>query len=336
MNKFTNSISPRALYTVGLTCFIAAFLSGILLGGPAISPTELPRLLSTGPDNAGDNAFKLYALWQMRLPRIFSASIGGAALAASGLLVQAITGRQTASPFTLAISPGAAFGNMCCFIAGMPYFFSASFIGAAAGLIIALLGAELAAGKFTGACFFWGLATALALSTGTLAMDYLAEGDFVSALMFFLGDFSDAEWFDMMPLAICFCIFLFVCSFSAQEIDMLLSSEGDFFRSAIPKKNIAIILSGSCIIISCITGRFGIFTLFGLVVPNCILDILPHADRRHALSLCMVFGAATMCMIDTISRVTTHLSSGFLTLIIGTPMLLIIVFEELFPGNKND
>ena len=124
-------------------CLLLAALSPFW-GISFISPTALFQ--------AGNPDAEVF--WWLRFPRTIAAFIAGAGLAVSGMVFQAMFRNPLATPFTLGVSSGAAFGAAVYFWLGSSLMFSANFanaqlaslLGGAGSLGAALVGGLLSMG----------------------------------------------------------------------------------------------------------------------------------------------------------------------------------------------
>ena len=58
-------------------------------------------------------------IWQLRVPRVLMAIVGGMGLAVAGLIMQTILRNPLASPYTLGISSAASFGAAIAIVTGI-------------------------------------------------------------------------------------------------------------------------------------------------------------------------------------------------------------------------
>jgi len=149
-------------------------------------------------------------LWSIRIPRILTALIVGASLAISGAVLQCILKNPLASPFTLGISHGAAFGASIAIVffgAGLmhrvgegvtitnPYlipFFA--FVGAMISATIILLLAKLR-NLSPVAIILAGVAMSSLFHAGVMLIQYFATDIQVAAIVFWtFGDVSRGGW----------------------------------------------------------------------------------------------------------------------------------------------
>ncbi len=97
-------------HEIGFGWQLGAFVALAVLAlawAPFVGPEHVP--LSTLWDKTGD-PIKAVILWDVRIPRVLMAFLAGVALAASGMVFQAMFRNPLATPFTLGVSSGAALG----------------------------------------------------------------------------------------------------------------------------------------------------------------------------------------------------------------------------------
>src|SRR5262249_39928371 len=133
---------------VATLSLLLALLCLVLLLAPLVgtSGVELGRALDFSiPKELNHDAAILFDL---RIPRVLLAAIVGAALAASGVTLQALLRNFLATPFTLGISGGASLGAVLAIQFGLsaswlgfsPISFAAALGAAAATMLVYFLG----------------------------------------------------------------------------------------------------------------------------------------------------------------------------------------------------
>lgn len=155
-------LRPRALL-VGAGCALLAASVGVLLVGSGdypLSPGQVLRTLA-GQGSVAD-AFIVYDL---RLPRVVTALLVGAALGLAGALFQSITRNPLGSPDVLGFTQGSATGALLALLV-------------AGGGSLAVAGGALAGGLLTG-----GLIYALALRRGAHGLRLVLVGIGVAAVL---------------------------------------------------------------------------------------------------------------------------------------------------------
>ena len=84
-----------------LLAFAASAVLSLSLGAAAMSPAQLWEAITAGPDSVTGRIF-----FYSRLPRTCGCLLSGAALAASGCLLQNVLGNQLASPGIIGVNAG--------------------------------------------------------------------------------------------------------------------------------------------------------------------------------------------------------------------------------------
>ena len=122
-----------------------------------------------------------------RLPRVLAAALVGAALAASGVVLQALLRNPLATPFTLGVSAGAALGAMLAIAVGLDL----GALGVSSVAMASFLGSMVA----TALVYWLARSQRRGLSTNVLLLAGVTLNSFFSALILFvqyLADFTQS------------------------------------------------------------------------------------------------------------------------------------------------
>lgn len=170
---------------------IVLLLASIFTGSSGASFAEVLK----GLTDKGQPDYLI--LWELRIPRIIMALLVGWGLALSGAASQISLRNPLASPFTLGVSSGAAFGAVLAIMYGsnMPWVTAAC---AFAGAMITTL-AVLAIGRVKGASpeafILSGVALMFLFSALTSLMQYTATMQQVQAVVFWMfGSLANSTW----------------------------------------------------------------------------------------------------------------------------------------------
>ncbi|MDN6622178.1 MAG: iron ABC transporter permease, partial [Bifidobacterium crudilactis] len=108
------SILPRVLLLIiGLVILAAEILVAVRLGSASLSVEDVWDAVVSGVFQLPvEETFRktFTVIFALRFPRVLLAVLAGAALATSGVVMQALLRNPLVSPFTLGVSPAAAFG----------------------------------------------------------------------------------------------------------------------------------------------------------------------------------------------------------------------------------
>lgn len=266
-------------------------------------------------------------LWQVRLPRLCVAMLIGAALGASGLVMQAYFRNGLASPGLLGVSSGGAAGAVVAIGLGwstvsLGVLPAAAIVGAffatAAVLVLARRGASterlLLAGVALNAML--GAVTSYVLSNFTLTYERNAQ-----IVFWLLGGLEDRTWeHALMAAAVIPCAALLwplgrpmdLLSLGADEAQSL----GVDVR-ALRRRLLAL----STVMTALATAVGGTVGFVGLVVPH-VLRLLVGPEHRRLVPLSLVGGAGFVLACDLLGRAAGGLRLGIVTALVGGPYFL--------------
>lgn len=281
----------------------------------------------------------LAVLFDVRLPRILTCTVVGAALAVSGGLFQGILLNPLADPYTLGVSAGAAFGasiaillNLSAAFVSVPAF---AFTGACVTLFVVVFlsysSKNPMAGLSSNNLILSGIIVAAILSAGISFLKFIANEQ-VSVIIFWLmGSFASKTWFDFLAVLIFLVIGLFISIFFARDLNLISLGAKSATSLGVDLKKITLILlvTGSMLAAVCVSVS-GIIGFVGLLVPHTV-RFVTGPDNRKLIPLSMLAGAFLLLLADTITRaVLPHeIPIGVLTALTGGP-----VFCWIFKKNR--
>ncbi|CUH69036.1 Hemin transport system permease protein HmuU [Thalassovita autumnalis] len=349
----TQTISSPALgqkAVAGDRRSLSRFLSFILLGA-----LGLTMLLSLGW-GAADQTDVLAALtgtgsvrdqiivWDIRMPRMLTGVLVGAALAVSGAVMQGLFRNPLADPGLVGVSAGAGFGAVAAIVLG----------GYLPVAVIALVGNYLVPfaaflGSWATTLLLYGIATrggrtsvatmllagiALGALTGALTglIVYYATDDQLRDLTFWgMGSVAGASWAKFTASAPLIILTLIAAPFLARALNALALGEAAASHLGIDvqkMKRIAILtVAGSVGASVAVTGGIG---FVGIVVPH-LLRLVQGPDHRGLLVNAALLGAVTLLLADAISRsviAPAELPIGIVTAALGGPFFLWILLKN--------
>lgn len=267
-------------------------------------------------------------LWQIRLPRMCVAVLIGAALAASGLVMQAYFRNALASPGLLGVSSGGAAGAVIAIAGGwtaqslwpLPLAALVGAFGATFAVVaLARRGASterlLLAGVALNALL--GAVTSYVISSQTLVYERNAQ-----ILFWLLGGLEDRTWSHVwvggIPILVTAALLwplgrpLDLLSLGAPEAQSL----GVDVR-ALQRK----LLLYSTVLTAVATAIAGTVGFVGLVVPH-VLRLLVGPEHKRLVPLSLVGGAVFVLACDLLARTADGMRLGVVTAIVGGPFFL--------------
>jgi len=280
-------------------------------------------------------------LLDFRLPKALVAVIAGAALAASGLLMQTIFRNPLAGPYVLGVSSGASLG-VAIFMLGTPLLGSigvfkdlgvafAAFVGGAA--ILFLVMAVSVRIKDIMAVLILGMMFGSAASALVDILQYFSNEaalkGFVVWAMGSLGGLSQAK---LLIMGSCVCVGLLLAVISIKSMDILLLGE-NYARSMGLRISATrvIIFTATSLLAGSVTAFCGPIAFLGIAVPHIARMVFRRADHRVLLPASILIGADLMLLCDIISGVPGSdlvLPINTITALFGIPVVIMVVINS--------
>lgn len=307
-----------------------------LLGLLALSMLLLGASVGNGmvrlPLGLSEHELALFA--RLRLPRVLMGALVGAGLAMSGTLSQAVLRNPLASPFTLGISSGAAFGAaLAILLGGMSQWGMAgsAFIFAALTAFAALGFARLRDGR-PETLILGGVAIMFLFSAATSLLQYVATEYQVQAIVFWgFGNLGRVGWSELgVAAAMILLPVPFILRLS-WELNALLAGEETASSLGVNVRRLRIggIMAASLMAAGaiCFTGVIG---FIGLVAPH-IARLALGAEHRFLLPGAALFGAALVALSDVLARNICPpqiIPIGILTSFLGVPFFFWLLMRN--------
>lgn len=308
-------------------CFIAVlFLWAVNTGGLQTTFGQLFRGLWIEQDEAVD------IIVQLRFPRIFVALLGGAVMAVSGVLMQAVMKNPLADPGIIGITSGASLTSLLV-LAMLPSLAELlPFLSFAGGMAAFLLVYVLARNRQSSAspvrliligiavdALFSGLAEAFSSGTG---------GTYSGAASVVNANISLKTWEDVRLLVIYAGISLICCVLIAGKCNLLAFSDQTLHSLGVNVGRLRSIVSMvSVLMASIFTAVIGNISFLGLIVPH-IARLIVGSDSKVLIPYSACLGAAILLLADTLGRSIAYpyeISSSVIMAIIGGPMFIILL-----------
>ncbi|KIQ03177.1 ABC transporter permease [Agrobacterium tumefaciens] len=333
-----------ACFTITRAVLLAAGLLGLALWlGAAIGETSISMdvVAKTVANRVFDAGYPLDAIdegiiWNYRLSRAVVAACCGAALALSGVVLQALLRNPLADPYILGISAGASTGAVGVAIlgfgAGMLTMPLGAFLGAlTAFALVSLL--ALRAGSGNSAIILAGVAGSQLFNAITsFIVTKAANAEQARGIMFWLlGNLSGVRWPDVWLALPVTLIGLLVCLWHARALDAFTFGSGSAASLGIPVRRVYIVLTGICALMTAImVSIVGSIGFIGLVIPHAARMIVGVRHGR-LLPAAALTGAVFMIAADIVSRTIITgqvLPIGVITALFGAPAFALILSQR--------
>jgi len=294
----------------------------------------------------GDNRTNIIVL-NIRLPRVLSAIVAGIGLSIAGCVTQTILRNPLASPFTLGISQGAAFGvalavtilgtdtihstSIDTVMVNNPYLTTlCAFIGAmSATMIIMALSKR---GRVSPeSMVLAGVAISSLFSAMTTVVQYFADELDVSAMVFWtFGDMGRANWRDLKIMTLVVLLSGIYFLINRWNYNALAGGEEMAKSLGVPVEKLRVIsMFISSLVTSVIVSFLGVIGFICLAGPH-IARRLVGSDHRFLIPGSIAIGGILLLLADTFARIIIApvvLPVGAVTSFIGAPIFLYLLIK---------
>ncbi len=281
-------------------------------------------------------------LFQLRLPRVLTASLAGAALALSGLQMQSIFRNPLADPHIMGISSGASLGAALV-----------TMVGASTPLLMGLGTASAAfAGAAASACVI--IAASRRCSSSTLLIFGIMMSFAVNALVSIVqfssseeglklfyswsaGSFARNSYAEVMMMLIAFAVGCVLCAMNSKGLNIILFGD-EFARhaGASPERIRSLAMVSCCLLTGVVTAFCGPLGFVGIISPHIARWIFKTSSHRSLIIGSAIIGASISLGADLMIQLSSiPLPAGSVMAIIGTPFVLAIMSKGgLNPAKK--
>ena len=291
-------------------------------------------------------------VWNIRLPRIMAAILSGWGLGLAGVTFQSLLKNPLASPSTLGISQGAAFGASLAIVvfgaggmqAGALRTQGASplnifslytvtlfaFAGAVAATLIILALARIKK-MSPEAIILAGVALSSLFVSGTILIQYFASEVEIAAVVFWtFGDVARSTWREIGLLGIAaFGITLYFV-LHRWDLNALLAGEETAKSLGVEVEKIRVLgMLIATVLAALVTCFHGVIAFLGLLAPH-IGRRLIGPDHRLLIPFSCLLGGLLLLLADTAGRVVVGsgtLPVGVLTSFMGAPLFLYLIWK---------
>lgn len=318
----TSSRVRRALIASPFV-FIGAFLLSLFIGSSDASPIGALKDLFSA--NFSGAHYRI--IFHVRLPRTLGALFAGAALALSGVIIQAVLDNPLAAPNVIGVGSGAAFTAICCMaifptlIYLMPL---AAFLGALlAALLIYAISAISGAGRVT--VTLVGVAVGSILTALTNTVKVLFPDSVYDVTGFLIGSLSAAGSLRVYPAIALIIPVAALCILLSPRLDVL--SLGGAVASSLGvrvRRERLLFLTAAAVLAGAAVSYAGLVGFVGLIVPNLIRRLY-GGSHRYLCPLSLLYGGAFLAIADTLARAIFspyELPVGIILSLIGAPFFI--------------
>ncbi len=313
---------------LGILCLTAAVLS-LWIGSVHLSPSEVFAAL-TGRDTASTAArIVLYS----RLPRTCASLLAGAALAASGAVIQAVLHNPLASPSVIGVNSGAGFAvALVCAVSPLAQRYTplVAFGGALAGvLLVAGLSRHTGASRMT--VVLAGIAISALFNAGIDAVVTLVPDALIGVSDFRIGGFTGVTMAGLAPASVLILISLALTLSLSHELDILTLGSDTAQSLGLAVRPVRfLLLTLSAALAGAAVSFSGLIGFVGLIVPHAMRRLL-GGGSLSLLCASSLGGACFVTVCDLLSRVLFapfELPVGIVLAFAGAPFFLWLLLQR--------
>jgi iron complex transport system permease protein len=312
------------IFTAAAALLVLTFFISVSAGSIKVTPAELIRglFVEYDPDVA--------TIYDLRLPRIFISMIAGAALAASGVLLQAVMKNPVADPGIIGISGGAAFFSVIVTAFVPSLFFLTPLIAFLGGVFAFILVYSLAwhAGLNPLRIILVGVAISAMFSGLSGALNSFSGGNLSGVAAIVNGNITMKTWDDVKTLTAYAAVGLVLALVAAGRCNLLTLDDKtvrslgvDATKNRLAVSCVAVLLAG---VTTAVIGSIG---FLGLIAPH-IARLIVGSDHRASLPFSMLLGAFVLLAADTAGRTIAapyEIPAGILMAVVGGPFFVFLL-----------
>lgn len=324
---------------------VLMLLTSIMTGASAASVTGLVKSLVLGEaGNPVETLRDRIIVLEVRLPRAVLGFLVGAALAASGAIMQGLFRNPLADPGILGVTSGASLGAVSTIVLGGTLLAPvAALFGIFTLPVMAFVGALVVTyilyrlGRREGetqvaTMLIAGIAISALGLAGTGLLIYMANDSQIRDITFWsLGSLAGSTWQKATIAAAVILPALLTLPFLARGLNAFTLGEAAAFHMGVPVerfKRVAIVMVAAATGVSvALSGGIG---FVGMIVPH-LVRLAAGPDHRFLLPASALLGGCLLLAADMITRVIVapaELPIGILTALLGAPFFLWILLRD--------
>lgn len=274
----------------------------------------------------------------IRIPQSLMAFLVGASLSICGLVYQTLFHNDLASPFTLGVSSGAAFGAVLAIKLNISqiYFFPLpslfAFIFGCLTVFILILLPSIRKRFDTFTLLLTGIALNFFFSSLILLISYLSNfSESFQIHRWLMGSIDEIGYQNILPMSIVFLVVSLIIIFYREELNIILYSDETAMTRGINIVKLKIILLiSTSILIALSVALSGPIGFIGIICPH-IAKIIFGYNHKISLPASALAGGCFLLICWTIARLIIFpfiVPVGVITSFIGGPFLIFLLLKS--------
>jgi len=320
-------------------------IAAICFGSVSIAPRRVFEILfGLDPSEQTDFARDALVITQIRLPRLLLGAAVGAALAASGAVMQGLFRNPLADPGLIGVSSGAGFAAALAIVLGgtllpesvnkLPFEILpiAAFVGALMATFLLYMVASRGGRTSMAIMLLAGIAFAALAGAGTGLLSYISDDRQLRDLTFWsMGSLGGATWSKVSVVVPMVLPTLIAIPFLAHGLNAMALGEAEAYHLGV---NVNRLKVAAILLVSVAVGASvacsGLIGFVGIIVPH-VLRLAVGANYRFLLPASALLGAALLVGADICARtivLPSELPIGIIMATIGAPFFIWLLLRR--------
>lgn len=319
---------------LAIILLLLLFFAGLFLGSELITPAQVIEGLFVES--------KLnFIIREIRLPRVLTAILSGAALSVGGLLMQSYFRNALAGPYILGISAGGGLGVAILLMAGSLFTLNITGLGNAT-IIFSVIGSALTLGlimllsKRIGngpMLLIAGLMIGSFASALVSILQYFAPSDTIKRyLLWTMGSLTAVDMNELILFGGIIIVFLFLALVFANSLNAFLLGETQAQTLGISSSKVkwmVMLITG--VLAGIVTAYCGPIAFIGLTAPHLSRLILKSQNHHLLIPFSALTGAILLVFCDIVAQlpgIDLLLPINAVTSLIGAPIVVFIILQS--------
>ena len=289
------------------------------------------------PDSVNPSLISI--LWEIRMPRTLCAFFVGAALSASGAVMQSVLQNPLASSYTMGVSAGASLGVAILIVSGIANtvlgMFTLPAVGFLAGFLTVIfvigVAAKIDHNMQNHTIIMFGMVFSLFVNAILTLISSMASEHVQRLILWQMGTFSGRRWIHVGIVCVCVIVGGIILMLWHRELDIMTFGDEQAMSIGVDTKKSKVIL---LVLASFLTGAAvcfsGIIGFVDLTVPHAVRRMF-GSKHKYVLPMSMVIGGAFLALADMISRTILaprEIPVGAVTALVGVPFFVWVYFHD--------